>query len=142
MIRKLSALAFAFALLASAAAARPKPPATPPAAPSAAQAVGTHNVALSWVAGGDGTAATIYHIYRATAACTTGVAVSTIPSLSFVRLDGVSSAISSTNYTDATVGVGAFCYYVTAQLNGVESPASLVAGAVVRPLSPTGLAAN
>lgn len=123
-MKRIPALALVLGLLASA---------------TLAQAT-THSVALSWTAGGDATTATTYHVYRATSGCVSGVAVSTL-TLSFVRLDGVSSAISATNYTDTTVGVGAFCYYVTAVLNGAESNPSLTAGANVLPSSPATLKA-
>lgn len=136
-MNRIPALALVLALLASATLARPH--AAPPAnlaSMAAAQVAGTHSVALSWSAGGDGTTATTYHIYRALGACANGVAPSTLPTLSFVRLDPPNSAQSATNYTDATVGVGAFCYYVTANLNASESNPSLTAGAAVKPLSP------
>lgn len=126
------ALALVLALLASATLA--KPPAPP--AMAAAQIAGTHFVSLSWSAGGDGTTATTYHIYRALGACANGVVVSTLSTLSFVRLDPPSSAQSATNYTDTTVGIGAFCYYVTANLNGGESKPSVTAGAIVTPQPP------
>lgn len=100
------------------------------------KAQATHSVGLTWIPAGDSTTATIFHIYRALGSCANGVVPSTLTTLSFVRLDGASSAISSPNFTDATVGVGAFCYYVTAQLNGAESDPSLTAGAMVKPSSP------
>lgn len=102
---------------------------------SRAQA-GPHSVSLSWTAAADATTATTYHIYRALGACANGVVPTTLTSLSFVQLDGANSAISATNYTDSTVGVGAFCYYVTASLNGATSAPSLTAGALVPPLAP------
>lgn len=109
--------------------------------PMKAQAA-PRSVGLTWTPPGDSTATTTYHIYRASAACANGVAVSTLTTLSFVRLDGATSAQSAPNYTDATVGVGSFCYYVTAVTNGTESGPSLTAGATVAPLAPTALAAK
>lgn len=116
-MKRIPALALVLALLASA---------------TLAQATG-HSATLTWTAPPDATATTIYHIYRAAAACPTGGGVGT---LSFVRVDGVSSAISSTNYTDTTIGVGPWCWYVTAVTGGQESAPSNTSGGTALPNAP------
>ena len=97
------------------------------AAPARAQ----HSASLSWTASPDAAAnpSLGYNIYRLSGACpTSGTA-------GFTKLNA--TPISTTTYTDASVGLGSFCYYVTATLNGAESVPSNTASAVVLPGAPT-----
>jgi hypothetical protein len=97
------------------------------AAPARAQ----HSASLAWTASSDAAAnpGLGYNVYRLAAACpasgTTG----------FTKLN--TAAVSTTSFTDSTVGLGNVCYYVTATLNGAESVPSNTASAVVLPGAPT-----
>jgi hypothetical protein len=105
-------LCFAFAFLAS---------------PARAQ----HSASLSWTASSDAAANPTlgYNVYRLAGACpasgTTG----------FTKLN--TSPVTTTTFSDASVGLGSFCYYVTATLNGAESVPSNTASAVILPGAPT-----
>jgi len=83
-----------------------------------------HSVTLTWAdpVGGYPTGTT-YNIYRAVGLC------SGIPN--FVKPALVSGLIAKT-YIDTTVNIGSYCYVVTASVNGVESAASLSAGATIQ----------
>lgn len=116
-MKRISALVFVFALLASA---------------TLAQATG-HKASLSWTAPADATSSTTYHVYRAAASCPVGGGVGT---LSFVRIDSATLSITSPAYTDVGIGVGPWCYYVTAVTGGQESPPSGTAGGTALPLAP------
>lgn len=97
------------------------------AAPARAQ----HSASLSWTASPDATAnASLgYNVYRLSGACpASGTA-------GFTKLNA--TPVTTTTFTDATVGLGSFCYYVTATLNGAESVPSNTASAVVLPGAPT-----
>lgn len=97
------------------------------ASPARAQ----HSASLSWTASSDAAADPTlgYNIYRLAGPCpasgTTG----------FTKLNA--SPVTTTTYSDATVGLGTVCYYVTATLNGAESVPSNTASAVVLPGAPT-----
>jgi fibronectin type 3 domain-containing protein len=81
------------------------------------------SVRLSWVASSDaaGNPSLTYNVYRA----------SSCPG-QFIKLN--TSAIAVTTYVDPGVAVGAaYCYQVTAFLNGVESTASNQATTAVPP---------
>jgi hypothetical protein len=90
-----------------------------------------HSASLTWTASADAAANPTlgYNVYRLAGACpasgTTG----------FTKLNA--SPITTTTYSDASVGLGTFCYYVTATLNGAESVPSNTASAVVLPGAPT-----
>jgi hypothetical protein len=97
------------------------------ASPARAQ----HSASLSWAASPDAAAnpALGYNVYRLAGACpASGTA-------GFTKL--TASPITTTAYSDASVGLGSFCYYVTATLNGAESVPSNTAPAVVLPGAPT-----
>jgi hypothetical protein len=97
------------------------------ASPARAQ----HSASLSWTASSDAAANSTlgYNVYRLTGACpASGTA-------GFTKLN--STPVTSTTYSDTTIGPGSFCYYVTATLNGAESVPSNTASAVVLPGAPT-----
>lgn len=98
-----------------------------------AQATG-HKTTMTWTAPTDSTATTTYHVYRAVGVCPVDGSLGT---LSYARIDGVSSAITATSYTDVTIGVGNWCYYVTAFTAGIESAPSNTSGGTAQPLAPT-----
>jgi hypothetical protein len=85
-----------------------------------------HSVALTWT---DADTGVTFNVYRATAACSTN------PSFTVQN----TAPITTLSYTDSTVGVGKFCYYVTAvdPSSGLESLPSNTADAKVLPHSPT-----
>lgn len=87
-----------------------------------------HSVALTWTAPPDVVSGTTYNAYRLNAAC---------PSGALTGFTKVGSAIAGTTYTDATVGAGNWCYYVTQAQGGAESGPSNSAAAVILPLPPS-----
>lgn len=96
---------------------------------SSAFAQSTHTVTLTWTPSTD-TGGTV-NIYRATSSCT--------GTPTFTKL--ATGIVAAGPYVDSSVGIGPFCYYVTAVVNGAESLPSTTAGATVLPLSPTSLVA-
>ena len=88
-----------------------------------------HSVSLTWTASTDTVAG--YFIYRSAGPCpiagTSG----------FTKIN--STAVTGTAYTDSTVTPGAYCYYATSILNGVESVPSNLVAAVILPAAPTAL---
>jgi hypothetical protein len=93
------------------------------AAPARAQ----HSASLTWTASPD--AATNpklgYNVYRLAGACpASGTA-------GFTKLN--TTPLTTTTFSDTSVTLGTFCYYVTATLNGAESVPSNTASAVVLP---------
>jgi hypothetical protein len=97
------------------------------AGPSRAQ----HSVSLTWTASTDAAANPLltYNVYRLIGACpASGTA-------GFTKLNA--APVMTPAFTDANVGLGNFCYYVTATLNGAESVPSNTASAVVLPGAPT-----
>jgi hypothetical protein len=105
-------LCFAFAFLAS---------------PARAQ----HSASLSWTASSDAAANPTlgYNVYRLAGACPAS------GTNGFTKLN--TSPVTTTTFSDASVGLGSFCYYVTATLNGAESVPSNTASAVILPGAPT-----
>ena len=89
----------------------------------------SHSVTLTWTASTD-TGGTV-NVYKATSGCTG------TPSFTLLA----SGVVSAGPYIDSTVGVGQFCYYVTAVVNGAESLPSNNAAATVLPKSPTSIKA-
>ncbi|HEY2823073.1 MAG TPA: hypothetical protein VGJ06_18655 [Candidatus Acidoferrum sp.] len=90
-----------------------------------------HSASLSWTASSDAAAnsALGYNVYRLAGACpASGTA-------GFTKLN--STPVTTTTYSDTTIGPGSFCYYVTATLNGAESVPSNTAPAVILPGAPT-----
>lgn len=93
-----------------------------------AQAQATaHSATLTITPASDAVAATVYNVYRAAGACP----VTGTGSLTFTKL--TPTPISVLIYTDTTITAGAWCYYVTASLNGVESSPSVTAGGTAKP---------
>lgn len=72
-------------------------------------------------------AARSYNIYRAAGACP----VTGLGPLTFSKL--TLTPISVLTYTDTTITVGTWCYYVTAVENSVESNPSVAAGGTAKP---------
>jgi hypothetical protein len=89
----------------------------------------SHSVLLTWTASTD-TGGTV-NVYKATSACTG------TPSFTLLA----SGVVAGGPYTDASVGIGKFCYYVTAVVNGAESLPSNFAPMTVLPKSPTAVTA-
>jgi hypothetical protein len=90
-----------------------------------------HSVSLTWTASTDAAANPLltYNVYRLVGACpATGTA-------GFTKLN--MTPVTTPAFSDANVGLGNFCYYVTATLNGAESVPSNTASAVILPGSPT-----
>ena len=87
-------------------------------------AFAAHSVQLSWT---DSDTGVTFNVYRATAACSTN------PSFTLHTSGG-----TPLTYTDSTVGVGKFCYYVTGvdTASGLESLPSNSADAKVLPKAP------
>src|SRR2546430_12940192 len=96
------------------------------AAPVFAQAV-AHQAALTWTAPSDAIAGTTYNVSRVNAACPT----SGLGGLTWKQVNNL--PITTTSYTDTTIGIGQWCYYVTQVTNGVESAPSTTAGGTAKP---------
>lgn len=96
-----------------------------------------HSVALSWSASSDSTSTTpgTVSVFRATGACP----ASGISGLTFAK---IATSISAAGpYTDTTVTVGTWCYYVAADIGGAESGPSNTFQAPIIPAAPTALTA-
>lgn len=78
-------------------------------------------VDLSWTDNAN-PAGTSYNIKRATGLCTGSPNFSTI-----------ATGVTSKAYTDTGVGIGTYCYAVTASFNNIESTNSPTASATVPP---------
>jgi hypothetical protein len=89
----------------------------------------THSVGLSWVAGSDDTG---FNVYRASGACPATVTPTTT---GFSKLGSATAAA----YTDSTVTLGVWCYFVTGTANSAESAASNSVNPTVAPFAPTSL---
>src|SRR4029077_7807370 len=85
----------------------------------------THTVTLTWVDASN-PVGTTYNVKRATGTCSGTPAFSTI-----------ASAVAVKTYTDSTVGVGNWCYIVTAVFSGIESQPSNSVNPVVGPFAVT-----
>lgn len=97
---------------------------------AAAIAQSAHSVTLNWNASVDSGVA--YNLYRATSACP----ASGLPA----NASKIASGLTVLTYNDVNVTTGnAYCYYVTATLNGVESLPSNNANAVILPAAPSAL---
>lgn len=88
-----------------------------------------HSVSLTWTASTDTVAG--YYIYRSAGPCPTA------GTSGFTKI--TPTAVTGTAYTDSTVAPGAYCYYATSVLNGVESVPSSLVSAVILPAAPTAL---
>jgi hypothetical protein len=89
---------------------------------------GTHSVMLTWNASPDAPAnpTLTYNAYRLTGACSS--------TATFTKIN--TAPITALTFTDASVAPGAYCYYVTAALNGIESVPSNQAAAAILVLPP------
>lgn len=83
-----------------------------------------HSAALSWTAPSDATSGTTYTIYRAAEAC---------PAAPDTNFSLLTSGVTTTSYTDSTVTVGTWCYYVEQVQNSTSSAPSNLAGGTAAP---------
>lgn len=100
-----------------------------------AASAASHQVTLNWTASIDSTASNpgTVTVYRANAACpATGIG-----GLNYTAL--TTTAPAGGPYSDTTVGVGTWCYYVTATIGGATSGPSNAVQAVILPLAPSSL---
>ena len=89
-----------------------------------------HKAILTWNAPSDADTTTTYNIYRSNATCPTiGIGTGT--------WSKISSGVVTANYTDSSISVGNWCYYVTATTQGQESGPSNTAGGLARPGAPS-----
>lgn len=101
------------------------------AAPALAQS--SHSVSLSWKASSDTGGTT--NIYRSTGSCPSS---GTTPS-GFTSL--ATKVVAAGPYSDTTVGIGQFSYYVTSVVNGAESIPSNCVTVAITPAAPTAVVA-
>lgn len=87
-----------------------------------------HSAVLTWVAPSDATSGTTYTVYRMSGACPAA------PGTAFSLL---ASGITATTYTDTSITVGTWCYYVEQVQNGTSSNPSNLAGGTAAPLAVT-----
>jgi hypothetical protein len=86
-----------------------------------------HQATLTLKAPSDAVASSIYNVYRAAGSCP-----ATVPgTLTWTKL--TATPISVLTYTDSTISVGAWCYYVTQVQSGIESLPSIPAGGTAQP---------
>src|SRR5215831_17632004 len=93
-----------------------------------------HSVVRNWVLSSDDTTTAcaapntcLQNVYRATGACSA--------TSSFLVI--TSPAATAITFTDTNVSVGqTYCYQVTFEINGLESPPSNQVSAVIRPFGP------
>jgi len=88
---------------------------------------GPHSAVITWTTPADAVSGSAYNVYRASGACP----ASGLGSLTFGAVNA--SPVSALTYTDSTVTVGTYCFYVTQVQNGTESLPSILAGGQVRP---------
>ena len=86
-----------------------------------------HSTTLNWSAPSDATSSTTYSIYRMSGACPAA------PGTAFTLL---TSGVTGTTYTDNTITVGTWCYYVEQVQNGTNSAPSNMAGGTAAPNAP------
>ena len=87
----------------------------------------THQAVLTWTAASDVVSTSSYNVYRTNAVCP----VSGLGTLAFTKLNG--SAVFALTYTDPTISVGNWCYYITQVQASIESGPSNTAGGQARP---------
>lgn len=97
-----------------------------------------HSVALTWTAGLDNQG---FNVYRSTGTCPASVSDAPLTT-GFTKIASL-TASTPTSYTDSSVTLGAWCYFVTAtaQANGttLESGPSNTVNPSVLPFPVTGL---
>lgn len=86
-----------------------------------------HSAALNWSAPSDAVSSTTYSIYRSNETCPAA------PDTTFTLL---TTGVTGTSYTDTSIGVGNWCYYVEQVQNSVSSAPSNMAGGTAAPLAP------
>lgn len=95
---------------------------------AAGQAGGTgHSAVFTWTAPADAVATSTYDLFRANAVCPT----SGLGTLTFTKVNA--TAIVGLTYTDGTIGVGNWCYYMQQNQNGATSQPSNTSGGQARP---------
>lgn len=94
---------------------------------AAAQVVTGHNVVLTWAAPADAVATSTYDLFRINAVCP----VSGLGGLTFTKVN--TTPITALTFTDATITVGNWCYYMQQNQNGASSVPSNTAGGQAKP---------
>jgi hypothetical protein len=90
-----------------------------------------HTANLNWTAPSDTVAGSTYNVYRSA-----GVCPATAPgTLTWTKL--TATPVASLSFTDSTITVGAWCYYVTQVQAGIESVPSVPAGGTAQPKTVT-----
>lgn len=135
MKRTLVAL-FTVLLFAGIAAAAPALPAGFFAGASAPPTGPAHQAILNWTAPADVGATTAYNVYRVNAPCP----ASGIGTLIWTKL--TAAPITPLTYTDATITIGAWCYYVTQVQLSFESGPSPTFGGSASPFPVTSLSGS
>jgi hypothetical protein len=87
-----------------------------------------HSATLSWTAPSDAVSGSTYNVYRASGSCPATVT----PGSPWVQLK---TGLTTTSYTDSTITVGAWCFYVTQVQASIESAPSTDAGGTAHPNS-------
>jgi hypothetical protein len=87
----------------------------------------SHQAVLNWTASSDAVPSSTYSIFRASGACPAA------PGTGFTLL---ASGVTGTTFTDTTITVGTWCYYVEQVQNGTNSAPSDLAGGTAAPLAP------
>jgi len=95
-----------------------------------AQAAG-HQAQLNWTTPSDATSSSAYNVYRANAVCP----ASGTGTLTWTKI--TATPVAALTYTDTTITVGSWCYYVTQVQGTHESPPSNTAGGDALPNSPS-----
>jgi len=86
-----------------------------------------HQAVLNWTASTDAVPSSTYSVFRMAGACPAA------PNTSFTLL---ASGVTGTTYTDTTITVGTWCYYVEQVQNGTNSAPSDLAGGTAAPFAP------
>lgn len=134
MTKRISALACLLLLLCAGSFIAPKAQAR---AHNLTASASGHQVTLTYSASSDSTSTApgTVNVFRGSGSCP----ASGISGLGFSQIS--STAPAAGPFTDSTVGVGNWCYYVTATINGATSTnQSNTVQAVILPLAPSNLA--
>lgn len=86
-----------------------------------------HSAVFTWVAPADVVATSSYDLFRTNAVCP----VTGLGTLTFTKVN--TAAITGLTYTDATITVGNWCYYMQQNQNGATSVPSNTTGGQARP---------
>jgi hypothetical protein len=106
--------------------------------PSSASAQTVHSVTLAATASSDAAAnpTLTYNVYRLNGACPATAPIS-VSGSGFTKKN--TTPLATPSYTDSGIAPGAYCYFMTAFLNTVESIPSNTAQALVPVAVPTSL---